>query len=300
MKLFIKFICILFLVILFSGCNESKEKVDETVTVFSNDLAFPIKTKVLPVNLNSVYKPENLNAMLYESGNISWSTSGTSRTTKFQFNGKVIRRLHLFLTSESDSEYISVNLIWIPKNPQWSIKKMILQVKSNDPTQCFFIDGKASIPANVEVEEIMLEFPARITLKSLSFSEQISDKEMLKCPMPELGAEIDLAFKNYLDNPDKEELEINFLELFNKSLYRYDCRRSFDYASVPALWLWDTSDIFQWLNVLSKMKSDEARKVFSSQIFRDSLDGESAELYYKKSENMEKIMNNDIKTMPGN
>jgi hypothetical protein len=72
---------------------------------------------------------------------------------------------------------------------------------------------------------------------------------------------------------------------------RYDCKRSFDTAPVPAVWVCDEmsrglypTPMEKAAETLSKLKSKKGRRFFASPEFRSTLDGDIAEQYLSKSE----------------
>jgi hypothetical protein len=66
---------------------------------------------------------------------------------------------------------------------------------------------------------------------------------------------------------------------FEELLPQYDCHRDFDgNAVVPAVWLCGEAQS-DGLKLLSELKTPAAKKLFKSEAFRASLDGELAEWY---------------------
>ena len=105
-----------------------------------------------------------------------------------------------------------------------------------------------------------------------------------KCPSKILCPE----YKENLSKCEKNRKSKNcddFIEIFKKLSSKYDCQRSFDKNPVPAIWLCDeATDGYpkpheKGIVLLAKLKTKNARKFFSSDEFRSTLDGELAEEY---------------------
>lgn len=67
-----------------------------------------------------------------------------------------------------------------------------------------------------------------------------------------------------------------FVDTFKELVPRYDCKRSFDTAPVPAVWLCEKNHE-RAVELLSKLKSKKARQFFGSEALRSTLDGALAE-----------------------
>ncbi|MDE2149256.1 MAG: hypothetical protein KGJ55_05355 [Gammaproteobacteria bacterium] len=91
----------------------------------------------------------------------------------------------------------------------------------------------------------------------------------------------------------------NFITAFKDVTGRYDCKRSFDTAPVPAVWLagdgalddyvhlvWLVATKKEYKSKLYGGADAEARAFFASSEFRSILDGALAEEYSEKSEAM--------------
>jgi hypothetical protein len=74
-----------------------------------------------------------------------------------------------------------------------------------------------------------------------------------------------------------------FVDVFNQLLPKYDCRRSFDTAPVPAVWLASDEKLEKYVGLLARLKASDAQDLFGSEAFRGVLDGHLAEEYYSKS-----------------
>jgi len=81
----------------------------------------------------------------------------------------------------------------------------------------------------------------------------------------------------------------------------YDCQCDFDRTDevnyiVPAIWICNRTrkedgtlyNTWEYYDLLSKLKSNEAKEFFSSLLFRNTLDGSLAEEYYHRSEELER------------
>ena len=113
-----------------------------------------------------------------------------------------------------------------------------------------------------------------------------SQTENANCPTPELCDEINAVYNQLLEKPGEPGLESIFLDKLKKSFYRYDCR-------AHAIWLCESLYLHYeiWIEHLSKMKSIEARQLFGSELFRDILDGESYQNFFRMSEETEFNLN---------
>ena len=92
-----------------------------------------------------------------------------------------------------------------------------------------------------------------------------------------------------------------FVDNFKEILLKYDCKRSFDTAPVPALWLFGAAyeDYIDLIYELSKRPANKerrdwfdagkrAKEIFLSGEFRSVLDGHMAEEYFPLIEQLEK------------
>ncbi len=81
-----------------------------------------------------------------------------------------------------------------------------------------------------------------------------------------------------------------FVDTFLKLTPRFDCKRSFDTAPVPAVWLCDEGEVSfpkpheRAVELLSKLKGNKAREFFGSPELRSTLDGHLSEEFRVKSE----------------
>lgn len=98
------------------------------------------------------------------------------------------------------------------------------------------------------------------------------------CPSINAINEI-LAADTQCQNSGKGEACSKFVNLFENLIPSHNCRRSFDTKPVPAIWLAGGESLEKYILHLSKLKSPEAVKLFSSAQFRSILDGSLAEQY---------------------
>jgi hypothetical protein len=129
-------------------------------------------------------------------------------------------------------------------------------------------------------------------------SAKRSDGTIDGCPKPEYFLRVNDAYRDCLKDPGNKSKANGFVELLEKLMYRYDCRRNYDSEPIPAWWLCGEGSDYQkvssredpdkWFSLLSKLKTLKARKLFGSKLFRSTLDGEIAEIYFEASENAEK------------
>lgn len=125
--------------------------------------------------------------------------------------------------------------------------------------------------------------------------ESASRRYNIVCPASRLCPDLE---KYYQACRSENEPNIcnSFVATFRKLAGKYDCQRSLDHTPtadyiVPAVWvcrevlnIGKTRSIFEeYIVVLQKLSSSEARCFFASPEFRGILDGEYAELFYEKS-----------------
>ena len=113
-----------------------------------------------------------------------------------------------------------------------------------------------------------------------------------KCPTPKLCDKLYEEVKSCKSG--KKSACDRFVRNYERALPEYDCQRSFDSTDiekhiVPAIWLCDTHEYF--LEELSKMKSQKARRLYGSKKLRDTLDGALAETHFEKSQRVERNLN---------
>lgn len=135
----------------------------------------------------------------------------------------------------------------------------------------------------------------KILFLIIFFSSSFTVAEEQECPFPEKYIEIDRAYHQCVNGQVRKgascELFINSIPTL---LGKYNCKRSFDTKSVPALWLFDAAaeDYIQLVYEMAsksnpifndqwfKRETIEARKIFMSPEFKLILDGHMAEEYF--------------------
>lgn len=141
-----------------------------------------------------------------------------------------------------------------------------------------------------------------IPTHTLAFSEE-APKDMrefnVTCPSKELCPILDQAFES-CKSTNKTEVCSIYIQIFRKLVQNYDCQRSFDNTPnkkyiVPAYWLCDPTKAWANIELLSKLKSNEAQEFFASSDFRSILDGELAEGFMEMSSDREKMLKRDKK-----
>lgn len=120
-----------------------------------------------------------------------------------------------------------------------------------------------------------------LLVSSTAFSHQI-----IKCPAPDICNKLYDSKVACEKNHKKCD---SFVSVFKKILPKYDCRRKQDTVPVPAAWL--CSSFEDSLQLLSTLKNRKAKKLFGSKELRQTLDGNIAEVFYKKSEEAGKNSN---------
>lgn len=130
-----------------------------------------------------------------------------------------------------------------------------------------------------------------------------ANSENSSCPYPEIYIEIDQAYHECVNGYVKNNASCDlFLDKINLLFPRHDCKRSFDTAPVPAIWLFgaasdDYCRLLYHLAIGKKGKfdshwysnaSEKAKKIFLSEEFKSVLDGAIAEEYFPLIEQMKK------------
>jgi hypothetical protein len=137
----------------------------------------------------------------------------------------------------------------------------------------------------------------------LFVSSSIAVAKDEQCPFPDIYIEFDRSYHQCINGQvRKGESCDRFVENIVKLFPRYDCKRSFDTAPVPAIWLFDAAmeDYIKLLYELASSKNKtfdgqwfekektKARAIFLSPEFRAVLDGHMAEEYYPLIERVRK------------
>lgn len=92
------------------------------------------------------------------------------------------------------------------------------------------------------------------------------------CPTMNLLSKIQEADKLCQDLKDDNACS-NFVDAFDKLIPSYNCKRPFDDAPVPALWLAGDRAVEQYVNNISRLDSARAKEITSSSRFAKLLDG---------------------------
>ena len=144
--------------------------------------------------------------------------------------------------------------------------------------------------------------PLRVPL-NVTGTFALEGQSSVTCPASKLLPALDAAYhvcSHGFDNYDSCE---SFVQTFGQLLPKYDCRRSFDNDPVPAVWLAGDAELDDYVHLLWRLSSSpdkmiaasqfskeisDAKKLFSSKEFRNVLDGELAEDYMARSEELER------------
>lgn len=123
------------------------------------------------------------------------------------------------------------------------------------------------------------------------------------CPYPKIYIEIDQAYHECVNGYVKNNASCAlFVEKITLLFPKYDCKRNFDTAPVPAIWLFGAAEqdyyrLLYYLAIRKKGKfdshwysnvSEKAKKIFLSDEFKSVLDGAIAEEYFPLIEQMKK------------
>jgi hypothetical protein len=252
---------------------------------YSNPSACPVEELVIP---HRIIAPNNLNVLteiISGKDGRQWEAQKDEGAIRLLFRkDTIVRRFQMKLVGSNSDSLVPIETTWIPQDSSWGDKTGYFYVKPDGQTYCFFLGYHANIPENIAVREMVFNIPSGLVLQKLAFSEKPSEAVMESCPMPDLQYKINNAYNECIKNPNDMDKEKEFVELFEKALHTYDCMRTYDYEPVPAWWLCDHEDTYNWLRLLSQMSSLEAKKLFGSSLFRSTLDGSIAELYYEESQ----------------
>ena len=134
-------------------------------------------------------------------------------------------------------------------------------------------------------------------------SSLISIAKAGQCPFPDIYIEFDQSYHECINVKVRKGKSCDFfVENIDKLFPRYDCKRSFDTAPVPAMWLFDSA-MEDYIKLLYELALSEnkifdskwfakekvkAREIFISPEFRAVLDGHMAEEYYPLIERVRK------------
>lgn len=134
---------------------------------------------------------------------------------------------------------------------------------------------------------------------SVVFAKE-APKDMTKfndlCPAEELCPLLDVSFKS-CKSSEKEQVCSIYVEIFKNLVDVYDCQRPFDNTDdkkfiVPAVWLCDETKLWGYIELLSKLRFNDAQEFFASSEFRSILDGMYSEGFMDLSLEREKSLRN--------
>src|SRR5262249_55628060 len=114
------------------------------------------------------------------------------------------------------------------------------------------------------------------------------------CPAPELFKALPSAYQHAYLDPENKEAMSAFVQLLRKAMLKFDCMRPLDTDPVPVWYLCGSSeegnayacsdeDVGKWFYLLATAKSRDARELFASKLFRNTLDGMFGEAYREES-----------------
>jgi hypothetical protein len=278
-----------------------------SVILDENILACPVTSLISLENFS--FSAEHDSAILKDVLNnnkskISWKTKKNEDSVLITFkSGLVLRRIGISLKGEDKDKIQKIDYCWIPESGVWGNYYGQFLVKGDGNVHCYFLDVLARIPGNVPAKQIILKFPKGVSIDTLVLSDRPSDRGMETCLKPEFFLKINEAYKACLKNPEDKLKANRFVRLLKKTMYKYDCRRNYDFSPIPAWWLCGEGKDYQkvssyddpnkWFHLLSKLKIKEARELFGSELFRSTLDGEIAEMYFEDSKKLGKTLKNE-------
>jgi hypothetical protein len=270
-----------------------------------NEYACPITTRISSTDITVEVEHDSKAFIDIISGvqGAKWLSNKRGIEVKIGFKeNTVIRRVGFALKGDSTrNEKCKVGFTWIAADSksnivQWrpTSGEFIVMADGND--YCYRLGSYAGIPANVAVKYFILRFPVNIEVTAISFSSNPSDREVINCPDAKYFARIQKAYKECVAHPKDNKKIIAFVDLLEHVMHKYDCRRSYDSAPVPAWWMCDRGtgglcneeDVNKWFTFISKSRNMYARKLFASTLFRSTLDGESAEQFSEDSVKVER------------
>jgi hypothetical protein len=115
----------------------------------------------------------------------------------------------------------------------------------------------------------------------------------VECPAPRLCKVLEASYLGCLKGLSYSC--DTFVDAYWQATPKYDCQRPFDATPtrkyiVPAIWLCGSAEGEQYVNLLARLKTSRAQRLFASPQFRQTLDGALAEEFLDKSLNLEKRM----------
>jgi hypothetical protein len=114
------------------------------------------------------------------------------------------------------------------------------------------------------------------------------------CPAGELCPLLELSFDS-CKSSKKEQVCSIFVEIFKNLVDDYDCQRPFDNTPtknyiVPAVWLCGSSELWDYVELLSNLEYPDAQDFFASSEFRSILDGALGQRFREQSRKTEKML----------
>lgn len=291
-----KYIYLIFLIII------TPWKSPERVGFYDpNPLACPVTKLVIPEKIVASHNEDVLLKLTSgKQGRWEVAQGGESVQLFFEEN-TVIQRFQISaLSQDEDKKNIPIRFDWTPWDLTWRMHSRHFLVFPDGRPKCFFLGYKALLPGNVAVRKITLMFPPRLLVTSLRFSDKASEQKMVNCPMPELEDKINKAYRDCIQSPEDEKKISTFIKLLKQSMYKYDCRADFSYEPIPAWYLCDDRDVENWFDLLTSLQNIEAKKLLGSELFRSTLDGYIAEIYWEQSIETEKRLLNPGKPIKHN
>lgn len=242
---------------------------------------------------------EKLKNVLNGKDKALWKTNLNGDKILITFkDGLVLERIAFSLTGEDQNEFQKIGYEWVGESGNWPNVSGQFLVKGDGKVHGYFLGYFAQIPENVATKQFILDFPKGVSLHTLLLSPRRSDRAIETCPKPEMFLKVNKAYQACLKNPDDKFKASSFVGLLVKMMDKYDCRRKYDYKPIPAWWLCgegydyrqvsSQDDPEKWFNLLSKLKTHEARNLFGSELFRSTLDGAIAEDFIDASKEAEK------------
>lgn len=119
-----------------------------------------------------------------------------------------------------------------------------------------------------------------------------ADSANIACPANKVLPELDANYHECSHGFENGSCQ-RFVQLLKTLLPKFDCQRSFDTSPVPAVWLANDAAFEDYVNLLSRLKDKDAKQLFASAAFRDTLDGAMAEEYGPLSRKAEKELKVD-------
>lgn len=252
---------------------------------FSLDtLACPVTAIAFPSSVSVDHDSTTINSIIFSKASTRWISKGKLHPISVFFNkGTIVRRFSLSLLNNQKDTNSIVTLKWFPLESHWGCQIRDFLVPCNNKISCYFLDINVEIPGNIPASRIDIYLDENISLSSLCFSSEPNERPSSTCPVPLIIEKMNKVYNECIKNPNNQSNDSEFVSLFKLLLYRYDCKRDYDFKPVPAWWLINSEDPEKWINFLAGMKYKPGRILFGSKLFRETLDGAIAETYYDSS-----------------